>query len=808
MLADLRYAARGLRRAPVFTAAAIATLALGIAVNTLVFTIINSLAFRPMPVRDAERIVRIYPVDATGRRQNLFSYLDYLEISTALHAFEGMAGYIPVAVTAADREEPREALAYAVSSSYFPLLGIQPSRGRIFTREEEDDSGSGRVALISYSLWTRQFAGREDVLGTEVTLNGQGFTIIGVGPARFMGTEPLAPDFWVPLSAQPIVEPGADKRRDRREDWLLVLGRLRADVTVDSAERSLSITAAKLSAVQPGPRRPATGVLAPGTFFTAAADVRPLIRLVLGVVALVLVIASANIANLVLTRAASRRRETTVRIALGASRMRLARQLLAESFVISVAGGVAGLLLSSWVLRLLYPIGLSLLPFQWATVVLDLTPDVRVFGYTFALALAAGALFGAAPLLQTSIPSIAAGLRDQSAIFGRAVRTSRIRNFLVVLQIAGCLMLLAGAALAARTLQRTQTLDLGFSVDGVVSLSVDIERHRYTRAAAAELYRRLIDRASAMPGVRDLALTSHVPLTGAVKRTVAGIEGLDADSSTGCTYTAVSPGYFRTLSIPITAGRDFTPEEATANAPVAIISDALARRFWPGSSAIGRRLTTPLSVAPLTIVGVARDANDVVIWREKEIALYVPASADTSANLSLLVRTSSDVQVVARALRSEAARYDRSLRFEALPLVDVLRLWILPSRVAAIAATILGAIALAMASIGIYGVIAYTVSQRTKEIGVRVALGADPGDVRRMVLADGARVVSAGIGLGLGGAVVMTRLIASVLPKASAFDVPAFAIAVTVIAAVGMVACYLPARTAAAVDPLVALRTE
>ena len=439
---------------------------------------------------------------------------------------------------------------------------------------------------------------------------------------------------------------------------------------------------------------------------------------------------------------------------------------------------------------------------------IDLTPDVRVFAYTFALALAAGAMFGVAPLMQTSMPSIAAGLRDQSAIFGRSVRTSRIRSLLVVMQLAGCLMLLAAAALAVRTLQRTQTLDLGFSADGIVRVSVDLERHQYTRPAAAELYRRLIDRASAIPAVRDLALTSHVPLTDGVRRTTVGVEGLDSDASTGCTYTAVSPGYFRTLAISIVAGRDFTVQETAANAPVAIISDALARRFWPSTSAIGKRLTTPLSAVPLTIVGVARDANDVVIWRDKEIALYVPASTSTAVKLYLLVRTTGDIEAVGRALRSETAQYDKSLRFEALPLVNVLRLWILPSRVAAIAAMTLGAIALAMASIGIYGVIAYTVTQRTKEIGVRVALGADPGEVRRLVLADGARIVSAGIVVGLGGAVVMTRVIASVLPYARGLDMLALGVAIAVIAAVGMTACYLPARAAAAVDPLVALRRE
>jgi predicted permease len=807
MLNDFRYALRGLRRAPTFTAAAGVTLALGIAVNTIVFTVIHSLAFRPLPVRAAQDVVRIYPVDAAGRRHNLFSHADYAELNGPAPGFEGLAAYIPAAVTAADGESPREALAYVVSASYFQLLGIGLSLGRSFSAQEEADPGAGRVTVISHSLWTRRFDGRADVLGRTVAINGQAFAIIGIGPSRFMGTEPLEPDFWVPLSAHDVIEPGAGNLRGSAAGTLLIVGRLAEGISKEAAERSLSLAASRLPRGAPRPGRPVAVAVVAGTFFTATPELRPVIRLALGVVALVLVIACANIANLVLTRAAGRRRETTIRLALGASRARLARHLLAESLAIAAVGAMAGLLLSAWVLRLLYPLGVSLLPFRWASVVLDLTPDVRVFGYTLVLALGAGLVIGLTPLVQASSSAIAAGLRDHNTVFGRQIRSSRIRDTLVVLQMALCLMLLAGAALAGRALRRSEALDLGFTAGGVVHASAGVERLAYTRAAAAELYRRLAERAGQLPGVEDLAFTTHVPLTGGVQRTVAGVEGLDT-SATACTYTAVSPGYFRTLRIPIVAGRDFTDREAAAGAPAAIISEALARRFWPGSSGLGRQVTSPRSAAPLTIVGVVRDATDVSLWREKEIALYLPASFSTSRNLRLLVRTSGDPLAVAADLRREAAAYDRNLGFDAAPLTDVLKLWILPSRVAAISAVVLGAIALAMASIGIYGVVAYAASQRGREIGVRVALGASRGDIRRLVLADGVRLVSIGLVIGLAGAGVLARVIAAFLPAARAVDPVAFAAAAVVLVSVAMAACFLPARTAASVDPLVALRNE
>ena len=817
MLTDIRYAIRALRGAPTFTLVAVTTLALGIAVNTIAFTLLNSLALRPMPVREADRIVRIYPVDVNGRRRNLFSYPDYLSYRDQLTSFDAVVAYIPEEVTlglGGGDLEPQPGLAYAVSANHFPTLGIELSLGRGFTADEEQSPSLGRVAVISYAMWERRYSGATDVVGTPVIVNGRPFTIIGVGPRRFVGTEPLAPDVWVPLSAQPVLR-GRDALNDRNEAWLLVLGRLAAGASRGSAGQEVSVVAARLSASFPAPDRPFRATIAPGTFFPLERELTPVIVLVMATIGLVLIIACANIANLSLARAAAMRRQVAVRLALGAGRWRIVRYQITESVIVALLGGSAALLLSAWTLRLLYPIGMSLLPESWASVVLDLTPDVRVFLYTVLLSLAAAVTFGLVPALQTSSPQISPALREDGTVLGTRVTRSGIRDGLVVLQIAVCLMLLAAAALTARSLQRTRALDLGFRTSGVVYTRADLRRYGYTPAAAADFYRRLGDRVRALPDVTAVAWTTHVPLTGGVKRAPVRPEGHDSDTVTN--YTEVSPAYFEALGVPILEGRTFRLEESMGGAPVAIISDALARRFWPNAqgsseglgSVLGRRITTPRTPYPLTIVGVAKDAANTSLWREKEVSIYVPAdTTNGSAPLELLVRTSGEVNVVAAQLREAARASDPGIFVEVRPLSEIHRFWVVPARAAAIAAAVLGALALIMSAIGIYGVITNSVSQRTREIGIRIALGAGSRDVVRLVMIGGAKLIALGIVFGLAGALTTTRFLKALLDIIDPLDPLAFAAATTFLAAVAFTACYVPVRRAARVDPMVALRTE
>jgi predicted permease len=812
MLTDIRHAWRALRATPSFTGVAVATLALGIAVNTIAFTLLNSLALRPMPVRDASRIVRIYPVTADGRRQNLFSYPDYESYRDALQSFDGVVAYIPSEMTLGGAE-PQAGLAYAISANHFPVLGIEPALGRSFTLDEERDVASGRLAIISYAMWQRRYAQASDVIGKTVVVNGRSFTIIGVGPRRFMGTEPLSPDLWVPLSSYSVLE-GSDALSDRQNTWLLVLGRLKLGVSHASAEHEVSAMTAGLAAAYPAAVRPVRAALARGTFFPLDRELKPVVTLVMATISLVLIIACANIAGLSLARAAARRRQVAVRLALGAGRWRIVRYHLTESLLVAVLGGAGALLLSSWVLRLLYPVGMSLLPESWTGVVLDLTPDVRVFLYTLMLSMTAAVIFGLIPALQSSSPQISAALREDGTVLGMRVSRSTARDVLIVVQIAVCLMLLAAAALTARSLQRTRTLDLGFRTDDVVYTHANLRRLGYSPVAAAEFYQRMTERAQAMAGVITVAWTTHVPLTGGVVRAAVRPEGQSADTVTK--FTAVSRSYFDALGIPLVEGRTFTPEESATGAPVAVISDALARRFWPNadrvagqprSNALGKQITTPRAPFPLTVIGVARDAADASIWREKELSIYVPVeSVPAGAEVQLLVRTRGDRDRLAADLRQIARGFDRNLQLDARPLEDVHRFWALPARVAAIAAGILGGLALMLSSIGIFGMISYAVAQRTREIGIRVALGARPQDVLGLMIASGAKLIAIGIAAGLLGSVTTTRFLKVLLAVVDPLDPLAFAAATGFLAAVALAASYVPARRALRVDPVAAMR--
>ncbi len=755
-----------------------------------------------MPVRDADRVVRLYPVDAHGHRQNLFSYQDYLDYK-ASPVLDGTTAYIPSSVTAriggADAED---LLAYVVAPNYFTLLGIEPSVGRVFV-PADDGSAGDTLAVISHSLWRRRFASDPAIVGSSIVINGRRFAIIGVGPSRFSGTEPLSPDVWVTTSAQATVLPPDDLIRDRSSSWLLVIARLKPHVSRANAAAALSTTASQLAAAFPGRDRPSAVTVAPGTFFTLDAGIRPLIVLVLSMVALVLAIACANVGNLVLARTSSRQKEIAVRLAIGATRWRIVRHLMGESMVISFAGGVLGLLLATWTLQILYPFGLSFVPEEWGTVVLDLTPDLRVFGYSLGLACVAGVLLGLAPSLQSSAANLNASLQDGGAMLGLGLRPTRVRRALVVLQIAVCLVLLVSSGLLARALQHARALDVGFRTSGVLFTEYDLRRLGYSAQRAGEFNRALGDAATVTGGAA--ALTSHVPLHGGVRRTTVWPEAHGGE--VGCTTTFVSRGYFSTLDIVVTKGRTFSNAEDDEGAPVAIISEGLAARFWPGVDAIGRKIDARIVPVPLTIIGVVRDTSNASLWREKELSLYLPHGLGDARDLHVIARASGDPQSLANVLRVRAHAVDAGVRFTVTPLDALLRLWILPSRVAAMASTILGLLALCLASLGLYAVMAYDVAHRTREIGVRMALGAGGREVVRLVFAGGIRLLAIGVAVGIVGAVVLGRLLRQFLFDVSVIDPLTYLLVLLFLAMMAGAACYLPARRASRIEPLDALRS-
>jgi predicted permease len=809
VLNDIRYALRTFARRPSFAAAAIGTLALGICVNTIAFSVLNSLVLRPLPVPDSARVVRVYPVDESGRRGNLFSYPDYEDVRQSVTLLDTLAAYRPADLTAGrsslDRAvaPPRPAMGYVVSAAYFDLTGIRPSLGRVL--QPVDDRPGGRTAVLGDAFWRSRFSGDATVIGATIVLNGEPFTIVGVAAPEFKGTEPLVADVWLPIPALPIAVPDAGTLSDRGAAGLLVVGRLAPGVSRTRAGEALGIVVRRLASTFPGRGRPAGVDVAAGTFFTLDSALKPIIGGTLAVVGLVLAIACANVANLLLARATSRQREIAVRLAIGAARSRIVRQLTVEALMLSLTAGGVALLLAVWTLRLLYTLGVSLAPFPF-TIALSLDPDVRVFAYTLALAVAGGVALGLVPALQASSPHIVRGLHDQGVIAGARVRGSRLRNGLVVLQIAGSLVLLIAAGLLLRGLQSARALDLGFTADDVVYADYDLRAAGYSAARAQAFNTALAERMAAVPGVTSVALTSHVPLHGGVRRITVRLSDAPSVPPVTTLASTVSPAYFETLRVPIVAGRTFGGGEP--DAPL-VISEGLARRFWPRQPALGKVLTSEGWPVPRTVIGVVRDASNAAIWRDKEMSIYLPVETATDARaLALIARFSGDAAAGARAMKLSAASLDADLRFEASPLDVLLRLWLLPSRVAAAAAGVLALLAIVLAGIGLYGVLSFSVSHRTREIGIRMALGADPRSVVTLVMRDSWRLVASGLAIGGVAAVVAAPLLGRLLFDVSAFDPITLVVVPVVLTLVAAAASYVPARRASRLEPLAVLRVE
>ena len=807
MLGDIRFALRTFAKQPSFASAAIATLALGIAVNTLVFSLVNSLVLRPMPVRDASRVVRIYPVDEAGHTSNLFSFADFSDYRAAM-SFETLAAYIPADLTAGrssldhTASIPRAVLGYVASASYFDVTGVRAAAGRLL--QPADDRSRERVAVISHALWRSRLNGDPHAIGATLTLNGTPFTIVGVAEPRFAGTEPLVADVWVPISALNIAVSDAPPYERQASDAFLVIGRLARGVTRARAADELTVIARRLAASYPGVNRPVAVNVVRGAFFYLDPGLKPIVAVVMAVVGLVLLIACANVANLMLARATARQREIAVRLAIGAGRARIVRQLIAESLVLSMTAGIAALLIAGWALRALYVIGVGLAPFPWA-MALDLAPDIRVFGYTLGLATAGGALLALAPSLQASSPHIVRALHGQANALAGRLRASTLRHALVVIQIAASVVLLVGAGLLLRGLLSAEALDLGFTNRGAVYAEYNLRAAGYSAARAAAFNAAIVEAARQIAGTTAAGVTSHVPLHGGVRRAMVRF-GM-GDRTAAVTVASVSPEYFDVLRIAFVAGRNFSGDDLRGSSAI-VISEGLARRFWPGDTALGKTLTAANWPLPRTIVGVVRDASAAAIWRDKEMAVYLPAQPSDAMDVQLIVRTNADESIVARELTAHAARIDADLRFQASPVSELLRLWMLPSRVAAAGAAILAIVALLLASIGLYGVLTFSVGQRVRELGIRMALGANPRAVVAMILHDAWRLVWRGVSIGGACALAAAPLLGRMLFGVRPVDPLTLVGVAMVLAAVALAAAYVPARRAARLDPLVVLRVE
>jgi len=846
LLQDVRYSLRTLRKSPGFTFAAIFTLALGIGVNAALFSVFDSFVLKPLPLKDPGSLVSLEQVDARGERRRLFSYLDYLDYRNQNSTLSDLIAWNKVRVTLGeappDQGDDTFAEGYEylfgqiVSANYFTALGADMSQGRAFQETDDQQPGESAVIVLSYGFWQRRFDSDPTVVGKTINLQGQPFTVIGVTSREFIGTTPDVPSFWAPLMMRDqLIRAGGwgykTWQTDRNSEVLTLLGRLKVDLTANQAESDLRRISDRLAQTYSDTRKTTIRVASAGTFVTLDEQFTPLLLPPLFGFGLVLMLACANVANLILARAAGRQREIGVRLAVGASRFRIVTQLVTESVMLSLAGGVVGLLLSVWTLAMLHPLVLASVPLPpglAAGFSLNLAPDWRVFGFTFLLAALAGIGAGMAPALRASKPELTSALKDEGSSLGQHLRQSRLRSALVITQIAVCMALLVAAGLLVRNLQRLRTIDTGMNTKNVFCVSAAVkgseaEPKVVSASREAELQRELGERLRATPGVVKVSQAYQQPLSGANAKTAVSVPGQARDSARAARFNFVSPEYFETLSIPLLSGRAFTTQEANANTPVVVISAATAQRYWPGANPLGKQIgitagteqgekngsdKAELAYRQYEVIGVVRDARSRWVWETDESFLYMPLTPASPAGRLMIVRTEGDPAAAIASVKGGAALTDPALRVSVRRIDETFALQMAPFRAIAWLSGALGLLALLLASIGLYGVMSFVVMQRTREIGIRIALGAQRTDVVRMFLLQGLKLTASGVVCGMAGAALISRLLSSVLIDLSAFDSLTLGGVSVFLTTVALVATLIPARRATKVDPLEALRYE
>jgi predicted permease len=810
---DIRYGIRGLLKRPGFAVIAVSTLALGIGANTAIFSLVNTVLLRRLPVDHPEQIVSV-SVRGKVDSANAFSYPNYVDFRDHSEALSGLLVYRFAPLSFSHDGNNERLWSYEVSGNYFDVLGVQAIKGRTFSPEEDQGKLAHPVVVLSHEAWQRSFAGDPNIVGREILLNNHAFKIVGVAPEAFKGTELVfTPELWVPLSMVEWVEPGSNWIDQRGSGNLFAVGRLKPGVNARQAEISLNVLAQQLAQQYPHENEGKTIRIVPTGFVIPElrGGVVSFSWALMGLVALVLLIACTNLAGLLLARGTDRRKEVAIRLALGASRFRLIRQLLTESVLLAVVGGAIGLGFAFWMVNLL----LTFRPPMDFPLTVDLSLDWRVIVFSFGVSLAAGVFFGMAPALQATNPALVSALKD--TVSPRGLSRTRLRSLLVVAQLSLSLVLLIGAALVVGSLKQLQTMSPGFDPRKAVTVSMDLGLQGYDQAKGRQFYRRLVDRIDALPGVRSAALTTLIPLSLNYSSNDIFVEGRPAERGTSDLSAMVASSgtnYFATMGTPLLAGREFTDQDTPDTEQVAIVNETFVRRCLPEArsvaDAIGRRVSFKSVNGPfMRIVGVVKDGKYFNIAEESRAFIWDDLSQDYNSSASLIVRTAGDPESMLSALRNEVRALDPTL-----PLYDVktmnehLRLALFPARIAATVLGVFGVVALTLAAIGIYGVTSYSVSQRTREIGIRIALGAQKKDVLKLVVKNGMILTAIGVGIGLMGAALVARLITGLLFGVTPAYIGNFVFVSILLAAVALLACYLPARRATRVDPLVALRYE
>jgi len=821
--ADVRLAIRWLRRSPAFTLVAVGSLALGIGFNSAVFAIVDALLFRPLPVERPDRLADVFTTGTDGDQYATSSYPDFQDFKSRNDVFADMLAYSPAiaAVKLADRS--RLAMGETVTGNYFQLLGVRTIAGRPL-QPDDDRSGAPRTTVISYKLWQRDFGGESSVIGQSIRIHGQPYTIVGVAAPEFTGMVPLlAPEMWMPMAYVDDVEPGGiistvpsptgNTRLERRgQRWMFVKGRLKAGITVDQAAANLALIGKQLQAEYSQTNKNLDVHVLPtsSVHIHPMADraLLPVAAGLLFVVGLVLMVACANVASMLLARASGRRREISIRLAIGASRRRLVQQLLSESLVIAALGGAAGVGLAWTLTRLAVSIPVPIpIPLSFA-----LRIDGRVLAFTAAVTALAALIAGLAPALKATRPNLVSDLKGDVAAARVGRRRWNLRDGLVLAQIAVTTVLLVSAALLTRSLFAAQQIGLGFRTAGLAVVSTEMNMIGYDDARGKQFYERVLERLRAMPEVQSAALAERLPFALNFNRTAVVLPDRQApgDKALIIDVTRVTPEYFGTIGVAILQGRNFTAGDTPASPRVAIVNEAMARKYWPAESAIGKRFRLRALDGPeIEIVGISADHKVNSVGETATPYIHYAVSQAPNTGESILVRGRGDAAALLAAMRREIIALEPNTVFLDNQTMDAqVAATLLPAKLGAMSIAVVGLAAMALAAVGLYGVIAYAVARRTREIGIRMALGARPVAVVGLVLRQGCGLASVGVAVGAIAALGAAKAIGGALYGVSAVDPIAWTGSVMMLLVVAVLANAVPARRAAVVDPSTALRAE
>jgi predicted permease len=810
---DLLYGARALGKNPGFTMAAVLAIALGIGVNTGIFSVLNGVALRLLPIPKAEQIVSVDQIFHGKLSRNvhgepgLFSYPEYKNYRDHNHVFTGLLAYEPFLEATLGGESPTQLMGAAASCNYFDVLGERPELGRVFVDADCSAPGASAVVVLSDDLWRNRFGADPSIVGKSISLNRSKFAVIGIAAPGFGGLDPWPSAFWAPVTMQKALEPARNLLNEDNTGWLGILGRMQGGVSIEEVRSDLRVIAARIDEQYPG--RTTTLVVHRASFMGRPEErtvVFAIGSVVLAAVGLVLLIACANVANLLLARASARQKEIVIRLSIGGSRWQIVRQLLTESLLISFLGGTLGSLVAFWSMEGIAQFVLAHLPHGAPRLMWNVNPDLRVWGYSLVLTVLTGIVFGLAPALHATRQDLSTAIKEDSAgLAGKAGNGGFLRSTLVGLQVAVCMILLIAAGLLMRGLYMAQTVDPGFEMKGITQAIFDLPSQGYSEERARVFQRELIARVATLPGVDGVEQARVTPLNDQFMGTGMTLAG--ETETRQVEFNIVSPGFFAMLGMPIVRGRGFTKEETQADAGVIVVTESTARRLWPGRDAVGKTLRN-FENKEYQVVGVVRDAQASHLGEPGGIFIYMPAGPKEQANLQLLAHSKSGDSATANGIREAARTLDADLVVDVTKLEENLELWRAPSRIVAALSGALGTLALLLASIGVYGVVSYGVSQRIREIGIRMTLGADGKDVMRLLLRQAMRPVLIGAVVGVAGCAAVSQILSKVLYGIGSHDPIAFIGVPMFLLGIALMASYIPARRATRVDPVVALRYE